>query len=394
MVKFNLKRACYFLPIVVTLFTIAIFFNVSAPVASAFSCPQTTNVWYYTRSPVGVFKTCNQVCADASAACVGMTECPPDTGCLLSACNNQCGAGSVGCECNSAQPPCTVTNGSIYVNSTCTAKNGTFTDSCVSSSEINKYICNGVGDCALQTQSNGLPGPMSCHSAVYGQTSCVSGACNLISLSPPPGCGDGTKAGAEVCDSSASPTGCTAPEVCNSDCSACVAPSPPPAPPQPCGNAAIDANEACDFSASPSGCGAGQCNAACNGCLSTGCAPNTCNPPNQHCLDGQWFDCSAGATCSGAGVCGVPFFDIIFKNPTLLNAIEDVIPSSINWLLGIASSIVILFLVVGGIIYISAAGDEERIQQGKRIVTYAIFGLVIILIAYGIVALINRLVTG
>lgn len=62
------------------------------------------------------------------------------------------------------------------------------------------------------------------------------------------------------------------------------------------------------------------------------------------------------------------------------------------WLLGIAASLAILFIVVGGIYYVTAAGDERRIDTAKSIITYAIYGIFLVAIAYAIVLTVNKIV--
>lgn len=52
---------------------------------------------------------------------------------------------------------------------------------------------------------------------------------------------------------------------------------------------------------------------------------------------------------------------------------------------GIAATIAVGAMIWGGIIWSSSAGDEERIAQAKSIIKWAIFGLVLALIAWTIV---------
>ncbi|MCK5466086.1 hypothetical protein KAI56_01130 [Candidatus Parcubacteria bacterium] len=61
-----------------------------------------------------------------------------------------------------------------------------------------------------------------------------------------------------------------------------------------------------------------------------------------------------------------------------------------NWILGFVAMIAVLAIVWGGVMYIGSAGDETKATTGKRVVTYALIGLVISGIAY---ALVNIIVT-
>jgi hypothetical protein len=42
-------------------------------------------------------------------------------------------------------------------------------------------------------------------------------------------------------------------------------------------------------------------------------------------------------------------------------------------------------IIYGGVLYVSAAGDEGKIDKGKKIIMYAIVGIVIILLSFAIV---------
>ncbi len=61
-----------------------------------------------------------------------------------------------------------------------------------------------------------------------------------------------------------------------------------------------------------------------------------------------------------------------------------------NWILGFVAMLAVLMVIWGGVMYIGSAGDETRATTGKRVVTYALIGLVIAGIAY---ALVNVIVT-
>ncbi|MCX6805317.1 MAG: hypothetical protein NT114_01320 [Patescibacteria group bacterium] len=56
-----------------------------------------------------------------------------------------------------------------------------------------------------------------------------------------------------------------------------------------------------------------------------------------------------------------------------------------NALLGIAGSLSVIFLIVGGIMYTTSAGNESTTKKAKSTITGAIVGLIISLMAYAIV---------
>lgn len=86
--------------------------------------------------------------------------------------------------------------------------------------------------------------------------------------------------------------------------------------------------------------------------------------------------------------------EVNFANPTATNTTQELVTSVVNWLLGITSAVVVLFLVYGGIMYITASGDENQVEKSKKIITYAIIGLFLVLISYSVVTALNNIIFG
>ncbi len=59
----------------------------------------------------------------------------------------------------------------------------------------------------------------------------------------------------------------------------------------------------------------------------------------------------------------------------------DLIYSLINWAIGIAALVCVVVLIVSGYKYITAAGDENKVESATKTLTFAIIGLVICFIA-------------
>lgn len=54
----------------------------------------------------------------------------------------------------------------------------------------------------------------------------------------------------------------------------------------------------------------------------------------------------------------------------------------IQWVLGIIGVILIALFVYGGFTYATSAGSQDKIDTGKKIMMYAIIGIVIIVVAF------------
>jgi hypothetical protein len=65
-------------------------------------------------------------------------------------------------------------------------------------------------------------------------------------------------------------------------------------------------------------------------------------------------------------------------------SIEEIIGRIILAVLGIVGSIALLMFIIGGFMWMTAAGNEERVRLGKNILIWSTLGLVVIFSAYAI----------
>ncbi len=62
-----------------------------------------------------------------------------------------------------------------------------------------------------------------------------------------------------------------------------------------------------------------------------------------------------------------------------------------SFLIGVASAVAILFLVVGGFIYLTALGEEKKIKRAKNWIKYALFGFGFAIISFLVISIIFRI---
>jgi hypothetical protein len=63
------------------------------------------------------------------------------------------------------------------------------------------------------------------------------------------------------------------------------------------------------------------------------------------------------------------------------NDLMTLIYGVINWAIGIAALLCVVILIVSGYKYITAAGDENKVESATKTLTFAIVGLVVCFIA-------------
>lgn len=62
--------------------------------------------------------------------------------------------------------------------------------------------------------------------------------------------------------------------------------------------------------------------------------------------------------------------------------IPGILATIANMLISMAGFFLVVMLIYGGIVYLTSAGNEKRVETGKNVITYAIIGIVIIFAAY------------
>ncbi len=64
---------------------------------------------------------------------------------------------------------------------------------------------------------------------------------------------------------------------------------------------------------------------------------------------------------------------------------ESVIPTIITIVLGIIGAIAVMFIVIGGMRYITSQGDPQAVGKAKGTIIYALVGLLFAILAQAIV---------
>lgn len=84
--------------------------------------------------------------------------------------------------------------------------------------------------------------------------------------------------------------------------------------------------------------------------------------------------------------------NVIFDPPGNNANITDLTTKITNWFLSVTAGVAVLFLIVGGIYYITSLGDDHRMEEAKKIITYTVYGLILVLISYSVVLTINNII--
>ena len=74
-----------------------------------------------------------------------------------------------------------------------------------------------------------------------------------------------------------------------------------------------------------------------------------------------------------------------------VGALESIISKGITILFIVAIILTLFFLIWGGISWITSAGDKTKIEGARKRLTYAVIGLVVVLLAFMIINIVGSL---
>ena len=70
---------------------------------------------------------------------------------------------------------------------------------------------------------------------------------------------------------------------------------------------------------------------------------------------------------------------------------SKLIPFAIKYLIGMATALAVIAIMIGGYQYLTAFGDAEQHKKATKTITWAILGLILCITAYGIVAIVSSI---
>ncbi len=84
--------------------------------------------------------------------------------------------------------------------------------------------------------------------------------------------------------------------------------------------------------------------------------------------------------------------DIVkIENPLEAESFEELVDNIINFIFIIGFAIAPIMILIAGFMFVTGGGNPEQIKTAKNIILWTVIGLVIILCAKGIIALINNI---
>lgn len=62
----------------------------------------------------------------------------------------------------------------------------------------------------------------------------------------------------------------------------------------------------------------------------------------------------------------------------------EILGNIIQWILGLVGVVLLIMFIYGGVLYATSAGNEDKVETGKKVMLYAIIGVVIIALSFAL----------
>lgn len=88
--------------------------------------------------------------------------------------------------------------------------------------------------------------------------------------------------------------------------------------------------------------------------------------------------------------------DIYFQNTGTINSnlsnkdLVVLIQSIVTWVLGLLALVAVIMIIIGGFMWMTAGGNDDKVGSAKKYIISAVIGLIVILAAWIIVNFVIR----
>lgn len=101
-------------------------------------------------------------------------------------------------------------------------------------------------------------------------------------------------------------------------------------------------------------------------------------------------DHEPGHVSTDSGGSTDPPATVTLNNPLRFGSLEEILDAIAGFLFRISIPLVVIFIIIGAFQLLTARGNPENISKGRKTITWAVIGFVVILLAASIAALIKN----
>lgn len=89
-------------------------------------------------------------------------------------------------------------------------------------------------------------------------------------------------------------------------------------------------------------------------------------------------------------------FSSLFGNGISLSAQQDLphlILAVVDIMLFFAGAIAVVFVIIGGYFYLTAQGNDEQAEKGKKTLVNAVIGVIVVIMSYAIISVVTNTIS-
>ncbi|OGF21662.1 hypothetical protein A2316_01230 [Candidatus Falkowbacteria bacterium RIFOXYB2_FULL_38_15] len=127
-----------------------------------------------------------------------------------------------------------------------------------------------------------------------------------------------------------------------------------------------------------------------------GCAANLCpgGVANMCCPPASGEATAEGSAGNGSGVRGSLETAAREAHISTSGSVSGIIQRVISTVLGFVGVIFLVLIIVGGLMWMTAGGNEDQVGKSKKLITNAVIGTIIIMLAYVLVSFVMGKIVG
>jgi hypothetical protein len=81
----------------------------------------------------------------------------------------------------------------------------------------------------------------------------------------------------------------------------------------------------------------------------------------------------------------------LYKGVPTMDCVAPLFANAIYWLIVLSGTVAVFFIIFGGIKFLISSGEQARVEGAKKTITWAVIGLIVVLLSFAVVNIIADL---
>ncbi len=98
--------------------------------------------------------------------------------------------------------------------------------------------------------------------------------------------------------------------------------------------------------------------------------------------------------CQNTSTWDPPEGEFCFCSPISATSVEAIVGRITNWVFYIGIILAPLMIIIGAFMFLTSAGEPDKVRRAKKLIIWTIIGLAVILFSKGLISLIKYILLG